>query len=206
MKKKIQLTGFVLLILCGCSSLKEDIATGLKGFTNADIQIGLQFNDRNTCCLSTTGCDGVWDEEKQEVYMSALLVNEDGQGTVDQISISIENIDLKDISYPYVVSSERAENAVVAWYNEEEVAREKILCGDSGNACEYQGNLQKDKIELVLTSFEKNTLEGKFSGRIYLKGTSPLQFVKTSEFKDITEGSFRINLVKQMSESLADKK
>ena len=201
MTTRMKLFAFCLLIIGGCSSANQFSSTNLNDFPKNQAHIGIQFNDKNACCIDTRGCEGIWYTDNGSVYLTGLKILKDSLGTVEQVNISIEGVDLNSIDYPYIVSAERDEEAIIGWYNEAEVIREKNLCANSENACEYQGDLKRDKVRLVLTSFSNNVLEGKFEGRIYLKGTGKLRFVKTSEYKDIADGSFRLALKKERNET-----
>jgi len=183
----------ILPFIFSCSTGKMISENDQKEF-NEQTHIGLQFSRNGDCCFETRDCEGLWDRSKQSIFLSGLLIRKDSIGTIEQLNISINGIDLKKTSFPHIINDELDESAIVGWYNEAEVKREKFLCSEADSSCEFQGNVKRDKIKLVLTKFQNNVLEGRFEGRIFLKGTGNIRFVKTSEYKDIVDGSFRINL------------
>jgi|GEM_PF-2321438 len=192
MKLRILCLAFLpLLVSCSTGKILSD--KNQVDF-NKQTHIGLQFSRNGDCCFETKDCEGLWDQNRQSIFLSGLLIRKDSIGTIEQLNISINGIDLKKTSFPHIINDELDESAIVGWYNEAEVKREKFLCSEADSSCEFQGNVKRDKIKLVLTKFQNNVLEGRFEGRIFLKGTGNIRFVKTSEYKDIVDGSFRINL------------
>lgn len=205
---KYRILCFVVIPFLSCCSTGKSITNNDSDGNINSTHIGLQFSRNGDCCFETKKCDGIWDQNKQSVFLSGLLIRKNSTGTVEQINISIEGIDLENTQYPHTVSTDFDEAAIVGWYNEQEVLKERLLCADSSNSCEFQGNVKRDKMKLVLTKFQNNVLEGRFEGRIFLKGTGNVKFVKTSEYKDIVGGSFCINLKDSSSEKnmIADKR
>ncbi len=179
--------------LASCSARKMISDNDRVGYENST-HIGLQFSRNGDCCFENQDCEGVWDQNKQMIFLSGLLIRKDDIGTIEQLNISIDGIDLRNTQFPHTISTNLEESAIIGWYNEAEVEREKFLCAGTDNSCEFQGDVERDKIKLVLTKFQNNILEGRFEGRIFLKGTGNVRFVKTSEYKDIVDGSFRVNL------------
>jgi len=191
MKLRILCLAFLpLLVSCSTGKMLSDSQVDL----NKQTHIGLQFSRNGDCCFETRDCEGIWDQNKQSIFLSGLLIRKDSIGTIEQLNISIDGIDLKNTKFPHAINASLDESAIVGWYNEAEVKREKFLCSETDNSCEFQGNVKKDKIKIVLTKFQNGVLEGRFEGRIFLKGTRNVRFVKTSEYKDIVDGSFRVNL------------
>lgn len=187
-----------VLLFASCSSSKQMAQTTFHD--KVDPEIDLRFSNYNNVSFKAKQCVAMWDKNDNTICISGLLIRH-GQGTAEELSICIEGVDLNKLSFPYKLNAANCEYANVSWFNEAEVLKEKFLCEEVGT-CEYQGDIKKDKIEMVLTHYGNNVLEGKFSGRIFLKGTGDVRFVKTSEYKDISSGYFRIPI---NSQTLIDK-
>lgn len=187
----------ILFSFISCSTVSNTSRVNLEpeNLKNTN-QISMEFVGNDNCCVEMKDCEGVWNRENKTIYLSGLIADSDYSETAEEISIGVQGVDLQNIEFPHVVCCEFDESGYVSWYSEAEVQRERLFCSKIG-ACEYQGNVKKDKIKLTLTGFENNVLYGNFEGRIFLKGTGKLKFVKTSEYKDISKGSFSVNLTKE---------
>ncbi|RKE03948.1 hypothetical protein [Marinifilum flexuosum] len=197
MKVRLIYAGIALFLFVSCSTVSNTARINTKTIEQKnDNQISMQFLGNDNCCIEMKDCEGVWNHENKTIYMTGLIADSDCLDTAEEISIGVQGVDLHNIKFPYVVCGEFDESGYVSWYNEEEVQRERNFCNKTG-VCEYQGNVKKDKIKLTLTGFENNVLYGSFEGRIFLKGTGKLKFVKTSEYKDISNGTFSVNLTNE---------
>jgi hypothetical protein len=197
MKLRLVYAGMVLFSFVSCSTVSNTVRINTKsGDQRNNNQISMQFYGNNNCYVEMKDCEGVWNREENTIFLSGLVIDNDCLGTAEEISIGVQGIDLNNIKFPHVVCCDFDESGFVSWYNEAEIQRERNFCANSG-VCEYQGNVKKDKIRLILTGFENNVLKGSFEGRIFLKGTGKLKFVKTSEYKDISKGSFSVSLTNE---------
>ncbi|NOU59369.1 hypothetical protein [Marinifilum caeruleilacunae] len=196
MKLRLIYAAMLLFLFASCATVSNTTSIATIKHQNNKNQISMQFQGKDDCCVEMKDCEGIWNHEKQSIYLTGLLVKSDCIGTAEEISIGIHGVDLKNIKFPHVICCDLNESGYVSWYNEAEVQRERKLCATTGS-CEYQGDVKRDKIILKLTGFENNVLKGNFEGRIFLKGTAQLKFVKTSEYKDISKGTFRVNLSKE---------
>jgi hypothetical protein len=185
-----------MFLLASCSTVSNTAGIAKFEHQKNKNQISMQFSGNEDCCVEMKDCEGIWNSEKQSIYLTGLMVKSDCIGTTEEISIEVQGVDLKNIEFPHVVCCDLNESGYVSWYNEAEVQRERNFCAATGS-CEYQGDVKRDKVKLTLTGFENNVLHGSFEGRIFLKGTGQLKFVKTSEYKDISKGTFRVNLSKE---------
>ncbi|MDQ2177669.1 hypothetical protein [Marinifilum sp. D714] len=198
MKVQLIYAGITLFLFVSCSTVSNTARiNNTQGIDqNANNQISMQFLGNDNCCVEMNNCEGVWNREDKTIYLTGLIADSDCMDTAEEISIGVQGVDLNNIKFPHVVCGEFDESGYVSWYNEQEVQRERNFCNKTG-VCEYQGNVKKDKIKLTLTGFKNNVLYGNFEGRIFLKGTGKLKFVKTSEYKDISNGTFSVNLTKE---------
>lgn len=197
MKLQLIYVGLALCFFSSCSAVSNTARLNSKAVKQSnENQINMQFSENENCCVEMKDCEGTWNIEKRTIYLSGLIVNNECLGTAEEISIGIVGVDLRNMKFPHVICAEYDESGFVTWYNEAEVQRERNLCS-ANNTCEYQGDVRKDKIKLTITGFENNRLKGNFEGRIFLKGIGKLKFVKTSEYKDITKGTFNVNLSKE---------
>lgn len=197
MNLRLTYAGMALFLFVSCSTVSNTAKINTQGIDqNANNQISMQFLGNDNCCVEMKNCEGVWNREDKTIYLTGLIADSDCMDTAEEISIGVQGVDLHDIKFPHVVCGEFDESGYVSWYNEQEVQRERSFCNETG-VCEYQGNVKKDKIKLTLTGFENNVLYGNFEGRIFLKGTGKLKFVKTSEYKDISNGIFSVNLTNE---------
>ena len=197
MKLQLIYLGLAICLFASCSTVSNTARINSKTEKQtSENHINMQFSGNENCCVEMKDCEGTWNIENRTVYLSGLIVKNDCLGTAEEINIGIVGIDLRNMEFPHVICAEFEEAGFVTWYNEAEVQREKYLCS-ANNTCEYQGDVRKDKIKLTITGFENNKLKGNFEGRIFLKGTGKLKFVKTSEYKDITRGTFNVKLTKE---------
>ncbi|WP_321280570.1 hypothetical protein [Marinifilum fragile] len=197
MKVRLIYAAITLFSFVSCSTVSNTSRINSKLINNKyDNQISMEFIGNDNCCVEMKNCEGVWNRENKTIYLTGLIANSDCLDIAEEISIGVQGIDLNNIKFPHVVRGEFDESGYVSWYNEQEVQRERYFCNKTG-VCEYQGNVKKDKIKLTLTGFENNVLYGSFEGRIFLKGTGKLKFVKTSEYKDISNGTFSVNLTNE---------
>lgn len=196
MKLQVIYFGIVILMFISCSPMSKMAKNERSTHQQNNNQISMQFNGNDNCCIEMKNCDGIWNSDNKTIYLTGLMLKNDCIGTADEVSIGIQGVDLSNIDFPHVVCCDLNESGYVSWYNESEIKRERNLCS-AVESCEYQGDIKKDKIKVTLTGFQNNVLYGSFEGRIFLRGTGSLKFVKTSEYKDISKGTFSVNLNKE---------
>lgn len=128
----------------------------------------------------------------QNLWMQAMTTDSESREAQNKFTITLYNVNLDRISYPYTLDPEESNEAVIGWYDKEIIASKGTLCEGCDNSCMYMGSLKERQIKVILTSKTGNIVEGTFEGNLYLRGTGFSRFIETEDFQNVRKGRFKI--------------